>query len=481
MTVLKPILTTLVIAAIGGGTYYATRTAPQDPAAAGAARGKQGGGVVSVIAGEARLADVPVYLEGVGSAKARNSITVRPQVDGRLISIKFKEGQDVKKGELLAKIDPVTYQAQLDQAVAKKAVDESQLATIKRDLARYEKVGTLAVSEKQIETQRGLLVQQEAQIKSDMAVIDNLTAVLGYTSILAPIDGRVGIRNVDEGNLVRAGDSTGIVTITEVRPISVIFTLPQQNLPVLSKALANAALKVEAYSTDSRSLLDTGTLQVVDNQVDPQTGTIRIKADFPNDTLQLWPGQFVNVRLLVETLSGATVAPTASVQRGPNGPFVYVIGTDKTVAMRPVKVSQQTEKDAVITEGLAAGEKLVVSGFGRLEDGGKVRVGGTRGPESGAPPAAGTSPGTSKGPEKGPVTSAASPPPAGGTAGSVVTPADASPAPSESKTEIKAGTEPKAETKAAAETGSVEPPEKGRRGHRTRDVHGDGTKTTGQP
>ena len=193
MPLLKPILTLLVAAAIAGGTYAVTRMSPQEPAAADQRRGRTGaGGPVSVVAGEARLADVPVFIDGVGSAKARNSIAVRPQLDGRLISIKFKEGQDVKKGDLLAKIDPVTYQAQLDQALAKKTVDESQLANIKRDLARFEKVGTLAISEKQIDTQRALAIQQEAQIKSDNASIDNLTAILGYTNILAPIDGRVG-------------------------------------------------------------------------------------------------------------------------------------------------------------------------------------------------------------------------------------------------------------------------------------------------
>ena len=455
MPLLKPILTLLVAAAIAGGTYAVTRMSPQEPAAADQRRGRTGaGGPVSVVAGEARLADVPVFIDGVGSAKARNSITVRPQLDGRLISIKFKEGQDVKKGDLLAKIDPVTYQAQLDQALAKKTVDESQLANIKRDLARFEKVGTLAISEKQIDTQRALAIQQEAQIKSDNASIDNLTAILGYTNILAPIDGRVGIRNVDEGNLVRAGDQTGIVTITEVRPISVIFTLPQQQLPVLSKALSNAALKVEAFTTDSRTLLDTGTLQVVDNQVDPQTGTIRIKADFPNDKLQLWPGQFVNVRLLADTLKGAVVAPTASVQRGPNGPFVYAISADETVTIRPVKVTQQTEKDAVIAEGLSAGDKIVVSGFGRLEDGAKVTVRAGSTPEA-APATAGASPKASD---------------AGKT----------EPAPISAADPVKPAEAPanKTETKAAADAGADDAPGKGHRGRR----HRDGTpKPSGTP
>jgi membrane fusion protein, multidrug efflux system len=396
MALLKQVLTFLAVAAIAGGTYAVMRNGPQSPAPE-AARGRSGGGPISVVVDQAHRADVPVYLEGVGSAKARNSVVVRPQVDGRLISIKFKEGQDVKKGDLLAQIDPVTYQAQLDQALAKKAIDESLLATAERDLARYEKVGTLAVTEKAIDAQRGLVAQQQAQIKSDSASIDNLTAILEYTNIKAPIDGRAGIRNIDEGNLVRAGDTNGIVTITEVRPISVLFTLPQQQLPVLSKALANAALTVDAFTTDSTTLLDTGKLQVVDNQVDPQTGTIRIKADFPNEKLQLWPGQFVNVRLLVDTLKDVVVVPAASVQRGPNGTFVYVAGTDETVALRQIKVRQQDEKVAVIADGVNAGDKVVTSGFGRLEDGAKVRVNSAPPPDADKPAGGATNPGPQTG------------------------------------------------------------------------------------
>lgn len=397
MARLRQVLTFFAVAAIAGGTYAVTRTNQQSPAPEAARARSGGGGPVSVVVEQARRADVPVYLEGVGSAKARNSVAVRPQVDGRLVAIKFKEGQDVKKGDLLAQIDPITFQAQLDQAMAKKAIDESLLANAKRDLARYEKVGTLAVTEKAIDAQRALVAQQQAQINSDNASIDNLTAILGYTDIKAPIDGRAGIRNIDEGNLVRAGDSNGIVTITEVRPISVLFTLPQQQLPVLSKALSNSALTVDAFTTDSTTLLDTGKLQVVDNQVDPQTGTIRIKADFPNEKLQLWPGQFVNVRLLVDTLKDVVVVQAASVQRGPNGTFVYVVGNDETVALRQIKVRQQDEKDAVIADGVNAGDKIVTSGFGRLEDGAKVRVNTAPAPDAVKPANGAKNPGPQTG------------------------------------------------------------------------------------
>jgi multidrug efflux system membrane fusion protein len=386
MRILRSIFTLLVIGAIGGGVYYVMHDGSEN---AGSARhGQHGGfgGPVAVIAKDAQTADVPVYFEGVGSVQALNTATIRAQVNGVLLSVNFKEGQDVKRGDVLAKIDPVTYQAALDQAVAKKALDEALLANTKRDLARYEKVGTLAVSQQQIDTQKALIAQQQAQIKSDAAAIENAKAILGYTTIVAPFDGRTGIRLVDEGNLVHAGDAGGIVVITQVQPISVLFTLPQQDLPVLTQAIANGKLSAQALSTDSRTELDAGMLEVIDNKVDQQTGTIRLKANFPNDKRQLWPGQFVNVRVLVNTLKNVVVAPTEAVQRGPDGTFVYVVGSDNTVSVREVKVARQDEKQAVIAEGVTPGEKLVTSGFGRLKDGASVSVSDGKTP----PPAANT-------------------------------------------------------------------------------------------
>jgi multidrug efflux system membrane fusion protein len=379
MTLLRWISTVLVVGAIAGGVYYATRG--QAPEGATASRRGGMGGPVAVVAKNAETADVPIYLEGVGSVKALNTATVRAQVDGKLLSVNFTEGEDVKKGEVLAKIDPVTYQAQLDQAVAKKALDEALLANTKHDLERFQKVGTLAISQQQIDTQIALIKQQEAQVKSDIAQIENATAILGYTTIVSPFDGRTGIRLVDEGNLVHAGDAGGIAMITQVQPISVIFTLPQQQLPMLTKASSEGTLTAHALSTDSQTELDSGTLKVIDNQVDQQTGTIRLKAEFPNDKRQLWPGQFVNVRLLVDTLKGVIVAPTEAVQRGPDGTYVYVVGAHNTAEMRQVKISRQDEKYAVIADGLNAGEKLVTSGFGRLKDGATVSV------SDGKPPA----------------------------------------------------------------------------------------------
>lgn len=376
MALLRWVSTVVAIGAIAGGVYYTMHGGSGAPEATKGRNARGGlGGPVAVLAKDAQKTDVPVYLEGVGTVKALNTATIRAQVDGRLLSVNFKEGQDVKKGDVLAKIDPATYQAQFDQAVAKKALDEALLANTKHDLERYQKVGTLAISQQQIDTQIALIKQQEAQVKSDVAAIENAQAILGYTTIVAPFDGRTGIRLVDEGNLVHANDSNGIVVITQVQPITATFTLPQQELPTLTKAYASGPLVATALSTDGQTELDSGTLKVIDNQVDQQTGTIKLKAEFPNEKRQLWPGQFVNVRLLVDTLKDVTVVATEAVQRGPDGTYVFVIGPDNTAQMRAVTISRQDDKFAVIADGIKPGEKVVTSGFARLKDGSTVSVG----------------------------------------------------------------------------------------------------------
>lgn len=343
-------------------------------------RARRGGGVgegpVPVLAVPAKVADVPVYLEGVGTAKALNTVTVRPQVEGKLISVAFKEGQDVKKGFVLARIDPTTYQAQLDQAAAKKAQDEALLANARLDLDRYTRLAASnSITKQQADTQRSTVAQLEAQVQADQAAIDNARAILAYTTITAPINGRTGIRQVDEGNIVRASDTNGIVVLTEIQPISVIFSLPQQQVAQVNAAFAKGPLTVEALAPDNESAVDKGVLQVVDNQVDPTTGTVKLKAEFPNATLQLWSGQFVNVRMLIDTRQQVIVVPTASVQRGPDGAFVFVVqGNGETVAVRPVTVAQQDDTQAVIATGLQAGEQVVTTGFAQLADGTRVRV-----------------------------------------------------------------------------------------------------------
>jgi membrane fusion protein, multidrug efflux system len=334
-------------------------------------------GPVPVLVAPVTRADVPVYLDAVGTIKALNTVTVRPQVDGKLLSVNFKEGDDVKKGDVLAKIDPVIYQALLDQAIAKKAQDEAQLANSKIDLARYEKLAaTAAINKQQADTQRALVAQNTALVQADQAAIDNARAMLGYTTITAPLDGRTGIRMVDEGNLVRAADvNSAIVVITQLRPISVLFNLPQQELPQLNAAAAKGPLNVEAQRSDTDVVIDRGLLRVVDNQVDQTTGTVKLKAEFPNADLQLWPGQFVNVRLLIDTLKQVVVIPTGAVQRGPNGTFVYVVKDDNTVTVRSIAVQKQDETQTVVRTGLEANERVVTTGFVRLTDGSKVSVG----------------------------------------------------------------------------------------------------------
>ncbi|HKA80485.1 MAG TPA: efflux RND transporter periplasmic adaptor subunit [Xanthobacteraceae bacterium] len=328
---------------------------------------------VPVLVAAARAADVPVYLDGVGTARALNTVTVRSQVDGKLINISFTEGQDVPKGYVLAKIDPVTYQAQYDQAVAKKAQDEAQLANARLDQERYTRlVATNAINKQQLDTQKALVAQLEAQVKLDQAAIDNARAILSYTDIVAPIAGRTGIRLVDEGNLVRASDTTGIVILTQLKPISVFFSLPQQNLAELNRGMAEGPLPVDALTADGKSALDRGKVLVIDNQVDQTTGTVKLKAEFPNANLQLWPGQFVNVRVLIDTLRQVVVVPTAAIQRGPNGAFVYLLKDDNTVTVRRVTLTQQDDVQAVVATGVKAGERVVTTGFARLTEGSQV-------------------------------------------------------------------------------------------------------------
>ncbi len=354
-------------------------TSPQQQSQRGRFRNAEG--PVPVLVAQASRQDVPVYLDGVGTAKALNTVIVRPQVEGKLISVNFKEGQDVEKGFVLARIDPATFQALYDQAVAKTAQDTAQLANARVDFERYKRLAdTNAGSRQQADTQAATVAQFEAQVKLDQAAAENAKAILGYTTVVAPISGRTGIRQVDEGNIVQTSDTGGIVTITQIKPISVLFSVPQQDVSRINTAFAKGALNVEALGPDNKSVIDKGTLTVVDNQVDATTGTVRLKADFPNAELQLWPGQFVNVRLVIDTLKQAVVVATAAVQRGPNGPFVYVVADGDKAQIKNVTVAQQDDTRAVVSSGLEGTERVVTSGFVRLTDGAQLAVG-----EAGAP------------------------------------------------------------------------------------------------
>lgn len=384
---LMAVLCLLVAAGIG----YAIWFWPAGPANQ-AARNRNPNQPIPVLIATAEQKDVPIYLDGLGTVQAYNMVTVRAMVDGPLMAVNFVEGQSVKKGDLLAQIDPRTYQAALDQVAAKKAQDEAQLANARLDLARYQKLAVNNyTSAQQADTARAQVAQLEAQVRQDQAQIDTARTQLGYTTITAPLDGRTGIRQVDAGNIVHASDATGMVVITQLQPISVLFTLPQQSLAAVSNAMRGDAPKVLAYAqgaTGSPSgVLDTGALAVLDNQVDPTTGTIKLKATFANSGDRLWPGAFVGVQLQVDTAKNAVVVPPAAVQRGPHSAYVYVVNQDNTTSRHNVTVGHEDAQGSIITEGVKPGDKVVVDGASRLSDGSKVTI--VQPAAAGGPPTAG--------------------------------------------------------------------------------------------
>ena len=375
------LLTLALLGGAGAGAWYWTtsQAAPQAGAQGqrpGGARGARGGAVPVTVAAAQRQ-DVPIMLDAIGTVQAFNTITVRAQVDGQIIEIAFREGQMVKRGDVLARIDPRTYQAALDQAIAKKAQDEALLANARLDLERY---ATLArnqgVSRQQQDTQRSVVAQYEAQVAADQALIDSARTQLSFTSIRSPIDGRVGLRLVDQGNLVRSGDATGIVTVSQLQPIAAIFTLPQQELGRVLEALRRGSVPVQATGptsgTPSGQEPIPGELQTLDNAVDATTGTIKLKATFTNEDGRLWPGAFVNIRLRIDTVPDAVTVPLVAVQRGPDGPYAFVVKADQTVEQRPLRLGVLTASDAVVRGGIEPGDKVVTSGALRLNQGTQV-------------------------------------------------------------------------------------------------------------
>lgn len=333
---------------------------------------------VPVVDASVTQKNVPIYLDGLGTVQAFNTVTIKPMVDGPLIAVDFKEGQNVKKDDVLAKIDPRTYQAALDQAVAKKAADQALLANAKLDYARYQKlVANKYASAQQADTAKAQVAQDQAQVEQDDALIETARTNLSYTTIRSPIEGRTGIRQVDAGNIVHASDATGLVVITQLHPISVVFTLPQQSLGAVTTAMQKGMPAVLAYAEGANgspaTVLDTGTLSVLDNQVDPTTGTIKLKATFPNPGGKLWPGAFVGVKLLARTAENAVVVPPAAVQRGPQGTYVFQV-TGSTVKLQPVTVGHEDAQESIITQGLKPGDKVVVDGASRLSNGSKIKV-----------------------------------------------------------------------------------------------------------
>ena len=337
---------------------------------------KKGDGkpAISVETALASRSDVPVYLEGLGTVQAFYTVTVTARVDGQLEKVGFVEGQTLKKGDLIGQIDPRPFQAALDQSIATHAKDVAQLASAKSDLERYKLLAPQNLASKQtLDTQSALVAQLEAQIKGDQANIDNARTQLSYTTIVSPINGKTGIRRVDPGNNVHATDTTGIVVVTQVQPISCIFTLPEEALPTLNRALEAGSVSVTALSRDGKTELDRGTIALIDNQIDQTTGTIRVKATFPNPHDALWPGEFVNARVLVRTDHNALTVPSTAIQRGPNGMFTYVVKADSTVEARLLKVGNENDTLTVVTDGLKEGEQVVVSNQYRLHPGARVR------------------------------------------------------------------------------------------------------------
>jgi membrane fusion protein, multidrug efflux system len=369
----RHLLAALAMFVVASGSYvgWHYRVAPNAAAAAVAA--PQPAIPVTVATAERR--DVPIYLTGLGTVQAFNTVTVKTRVDGELVRVAFTEGQDVKAGDLLAQIDPRPFQATLDQAVAKKVQDEANLANAKLDLQRFSDLATRNFAPKQqVDTQRATVAQLEAQIRGDQAAIDSAKTQLDYTTITSPLTGRTGIRLVDQGNIVHATDTTGLVVVTQLQPISVIFTLPESELAPVHAALSAGPVRIFAMDRDSDRQLAEGTLAVLDNQIAQTTGTLRLKGTFPNKDGALWPGEFLNIHLLSRTAPNVVTVPSSALQRGPNGYYAYVVKPDSTVETRPLKVGQVSDGAAIVDDGVAGGEQVVTAGQYRLQPGARVEV-----------------------------------------------------------------------------------------------------------
>jgi len=370
----------LLLAAAGAYWYFFTRTAAPAPGAGAAAAGRPGGGPnaagrsVPVIAAAAKKGDVGVYLAGLGSVVPVATVTVRTRIDGQLMKVLFREGQVVRAGELLAEIDPRPYQVQLAQAEGQMVKDSALLNNARVDLERYRVLlAQDSVAKQQLDTQQSLVRQYEGTVKVDQAQIDNAKLQLVYCRITAPIGGRLGLRQVDPGNMVRASDANGLVVITQLQPITVVFAIPEDNLPpVMKKLRAGEKLAVDAYDRADKVKLASGSLLTVDNQIDPATGTVKLKAQFANQDMSLFPNQFANVRMLLDVQRDATLVPGAAIQRGTPGTFVYLVKPDNTVTVRVVKLGPSQGDNISIAAGLAPGDPVVVDGADKLREGAKV-------------------------------------------------------------------------------------------------------------
>ena len=330
---------------------------------------------VPIVAGTVAMHDVPIYLRGVGTVIAYNTVVVRSQIQGQIVSINFTQGQTVHTGDLLAQIDPRPYQAQLDQVTATRDRDQAQLANAQANLKRYSTLGNQGWATPQlVETQQAQVRQLQAAIKADEALIEAAQTQLSYTRLTSPIDGVTGIRQIDIGNIIHPTDPNGLVVVTQLQPISVIFTLPETELAQIQVQLAKGPLTVEAYNQDNTIKLDEGKLDFIDNEILQTTGSVRFRADFPNPAHRLWPGELINVLLLIDTRHNGLTVSAPAVQQGPQGAYVYVIGSDSKVEARPVKVAEVSGGQALIDLGLTANEKVVIDGQYKLQPGARVTI-----------------------------------------------------------------------------------------------------------
>ena len=365
------IIAALGVVLVAGTIWFVRRSGQKQPPSAGAAQAQQR--LVPVVTAQVQQRDLPIYLDGLGTVVAAKTITVRPQVDGRLDSVVFREGQVVRRGEVLAQIDPRPFQVQLEQGKGALTRDAAQLRTARLALARnLELLREKLVSQQDVDNQEAAVGQFEGAVRIDQAQIGSARLNLDYARITSPIDGVTGVRLVDPGNLVHANDANGIVVVTQLDPVAVLFTLPQDYLPQVAQQMELGTLTVEAFSRDGSVKLGSGELLVIDNQINQNTATMRLKATFANPQRVLWPNQFVKARLLLTVRKGAIVVPSTAVQRGPEGTFAYVVGPDQTVQPRPIEVEMTQGDVAAIARGLSPGEVVVADGAAALRPGAKV-------------------------------------------------------------------------------------------------------------